>query len=557
MMLSQKFYRRDAEKRRSRTTRFKDLLVVSRSALFPILFTLCLCASAVNFSCASKTTDLRTLVPADSLIYLESNDLAAALQPIIDNKAFIKAGKTKPDISALKGIQLAVTVSGFEMTEEKLTDEHSVGRVQPRFVAIADTHAWNWQAVSFAESQIGSFVMDIYRSDVSQEKVDKYGGSMFTWTADDGRKAFALVIGSLVYFGNDETAIEKCLAVKRGEAEGFIKTGKVASHDPGTLAAGYISPDGVAQIASILGLTMAADAADDAAIQSAIAGIVPQLIRGAVSEITWTAAKNGAGYDDRYSVTLASEVARVFAETVNPSGSFDPSLFEIVPADLPSVTAYNVEKPTVAYRSVLLTSRSLLEGPAGQLLVEFSGALAEPYGISDPELFLSGVGPTIVTGNLDPNGDKPVVIANVAISENVRRSIDTTLRPDSVQSSEFQVEFLRSADGELSAAFFDNKVVIGDSEAVASCLKARSGLNIASNSAIVHIFPSNASATTLAIDTETSSQIAAVLLGETVDAGFPATTSITETRFTRTGIDRRTTSELGLIGSIIARLGNR
>ena len=114
-------------------------------------------------SCGNKPTDLRALVPADSLVYLETNDLAAALQPIIDNEAFAKAAKSKPDISGLNGIQVAVAVGGFEMTEEKLTDQHSVGRVQPRFVAIADTHTWSWGAVAFAESQIGSFVIDVYR----------------------------------------------------------------------------------------------------------------------------------------------------------------------------------------------------------------------------------------------------------------------------------------------------------------------------------------------------------------------------------------------------------
>ena len=39
-------------------------------------------------SCSSKPSDLRTLVPAETLVYLETNDLAAALQPIVDSKPF-------------------------------------------------------------------------------------------------------------------------------------------------------------------------------------------------------------------------------------------------------------------------------------------------------------------------------------------------------------------------------------------------------------------------------------------------------------------------------------
>ena len=75
---------------------------------------------------------MRSLVPAETLVYLETNDLAAALQPIVDAKPFMEVAKSKPDFSALKGVQLAVAVTGFETSEEKLTDEHSVGRVQPR-----------------------------------------------------------------------------------------------------------------------------------------------------------------------------------------------------------------------------------------------------------------------------------------------------------------------------------------------------------------------------------------------------------------------------------------
>src|SRR6266513_2094796 len=154
----------------------------SRKAVLWLSFSLCLCVSAVNFSCATKPTDMRSLVPADSLVYLETNDLAAALQPIVDSKPFNEVAKRKPDFSTLKGVQLAVAVTGFETREEKLTDEHSIGRIQPHFVAVADTHAWNYQAVGFAEQKLGAFVEKIYDSEPMLEKSDKNGGKYFTWT---------------------------------------------------------------------------------------------------------------------------------------------------------------------------------------------------------------------------------------------------------------------------------------------------------------------------------------------------------------------------------------
>lgn len=149
-------------------------------------------------SCTTKPTDMRTLAPAETLVYLETNDLAAALKPIVDSKAFNEAAKGKPGPFRPAGRPgPVVAVTGFETTEEKLTEEHSVGRVQPHFVAVADTHAWNYQAVSFAERKLGAFVTEIYDSEPSLEKTDKHGGKYFTWTAKDGRKAYALVIDSV------------------------------------------------------------------------------------------------------------------------------------------------------------------------------------------------------------------------------------------------------------------------------------------------------------------------------------------------------------------------
>jgi len=93
------------------------------------------------FSCSSKPIDLRSLAPADSLIYLETNDVAAALQPLIDSSAYVEAAKAKPDLSSLKGVQLAIVVTGFEASEEQVNDANSVLNFKAHFAAIADTHA--------------------------------------------------------------------------------------------------------------------------------------------------------------------------------------------------------------------------------------------------------------------------------------------------------------------------------------------------------------------------------------------------------------------------------
>ena len=76
-------------------------------------------------SFGSKPGDLRTLIPANSLVYLESNDLGAVMKTITERPAFREAAKTVPDFSALNGVKLAVAVTGFETKEQPVTDENS------------------------------------------------------------------------------------------------------------------------------------------------------------------------------------------------------------------------------------------------------------------------------------------------------------------------------------------------------------------------------------------------------------------------------------------------
>ncbi len=507
-------------------------------------------------SCATKPTDMRTLVPAETLVYLETNDLAAALQPIVDAKPFVEAAKRKPDLSALKGVQLAVAVTGFETSEEKLTDEHSVGRVQPRFVAIADTHAWNSNAVTFAEKKLGSFVASIYDSEPTVEKTDKSGGKYFTWTATDGRKAYALVIESIIYFGNDEPAIEKCLAVKRGETDSILKTGKIQLASPAVLGSGYVSTDGIAQIAALAGLKFASEAADESEVQSAIAGILPQLIRNSITDVSWTSVKTEKGIEDRYTIGMPADITAVFAETMEPSGQQDSPLYENMRGLLTSVTIYNLKDPQLAWRSALLVAQKHTDPLAGKIIGEFSGLLAEPYGIRDPELFLSGVGPSIVTALIDVSEEKPILIASVKDLEKVKKSLLPEIKPLVSKDGEPGIETWILDEDDYGIAFVGNFVYIGNGNGVIKCLtQIMIGVETRQSEILRHFGNSSSEIRTVGSDKDSAAKIADILSAKKAEDLDPMSFYSTETRFTKTGIDRRTTSDFGLIGSIIAQLG--
>lgn len=517
----------------------------------------------VNLSCASKPTDLRGLVPADTLVYLETNDLAAALQPIIDSKPFNEVAKSKPDFSALKGVQLAVAVTGFETTEEKLSEEHSVGRVQPRFVAVADTHAWDYQAVDFAETRIDSFVQEMLGGDAKMgrsQKSRETGGTYITWGGSDGRLAHALILDGLIYFGNDESAIDKCLAVRRGEADSIAKTGKIQPVAPGTLASGYVSTDGIAQIASIVGLKFASDASDDGEVQSAIADILPQLIRNSITEISWTATKTENGIEDKYLVIMPSDLANVFSETMVPGDELDLGLLNFLPNKFQTATVYNLRNPQVAWRSVLLTAQKQTDPLAGKIIAEVSRDLFEPYGIHDPEPFLSSSKTTLVTASCDTDGEKLMVLTRVSGEANAKKSIlsDSHRNPGGrgIEGSEYWI-----SEDKQFAAFFDAQTVASGNPECLEVVRRKSLIGQASNDRrdaskpLLDKFSGRtASIITLGYDDKRASQIIETLAYEGHGDAQAVSTYITETRFTKTGIERRTVSDFGFIGWIIAQL---
>lgn len=511
-----------------------------------------LCISVVNLSCNSQPADLRSFAPADTLVYLETNDLGKMLGALTENKAFQEAAKSKPDFSALAGMQTAIAVTGFEASENQVTAENSVLNFKPRFVAIADTHTWNRYTLQFTEERLGEFVNETYGGEVTLNAADKNGGKSFVWTAKDGRRAFAFVKDSKIFFSNDETALEKSLTVFRGEADSLIKNealAKMRESAKDSLAFGYVSTDGVAQISNLAGVSTAVEATEDDDGRSFIARVLPQILRGSVREIFWTATRTEQGIEDKYSISLTPETSAVFKETLVPVALNQTNFSEFLPSEVFSATRYNLQNPQIAWRSLLLVAGKNADAMSAKILIAFSGSLLDPYGVADAEAFLNAVESEIWTVNFNAEGEKSVAIVGVKDAEKLKRSI-AEINFKIPGAKQENAEIWKSEDGTNAAAFVENKMILGDMESVLKCLQAKTnGENFTKNLAWKKVSESNAVAITYGRDA--TEKIVDVLGERKTENAQMLTIFSTETRFNAQGIERKTVSPFGLIGRIL------
>lgn len=534
---------------------------------------LCLGVSVASLACRSaEPTDMRALAPAETLIYLESNDLAETLAALTENSTWNDLAESKPDFSYLKNTQFAVAVTGFETSEKQLNGEQAVLSFKPRFVAVADTHLRESTNLSLVENQIGKFVKENYGADARLDKSEKSGAKWFVWSSDaaaavpDERKLFAAVSQSLIYLANDETAIEKCLAVKRGESENLTKNEALArarekSAGENRIAFGYVASEGAPQIANVASVFVAHAMSEDEDARSFTARTLPQISQKALKEIVWSARRTGGrGIEDKYTFKTDAEISAVFKETLAAGAPTEFQNADFLPAEVLSATRYNLQNPQIAWRSVLLTAAGQTDAASANVILQFSGALFEPYAIADAETFLGAIGggaAGIITAKFDEEGEKSVVIVEVRDAEKVKKSIAAEINFRLPPEKQSNADVWKSADKTFAAAFVENKLILGETESVLNCLRAKeTGRNFRQTAVFQRITNTSAIAATVAKDSDAAGKIVELLGVPKEENKTAASFYTTETRFDAGAFERKTVSDFGLIGTILEILSD-
>lgn len=176
-------------------------------------------AAAVQFAQPTKAENprLERLLPADTVGFVEVNDLRAQALKVIESEAWREFSKENSAASSLFMIganhagaldaSYAVALLGVGADE--------AGRPEPQFVVVAKFDGWESRRTF--ESRVLRFVSGGQQKGV-ETKTEEYGGAKLNLVTKQGRRGFAYAYASeLLVFSNAPEAVRRVLDVRAGK----------------------------------------------------------------------------------------------------------------------------------------------------------------------------------------------------------------------------------------------------------------------------------------------------------------------------------------------------
>jgi hypothetical protein len=443
-----------------------------------------------------RKVDMSAYVPADSLIYLEANDLPDIISGIVSTDAWkalappagIKSnlgylgwlsrlvswtGIGSADAVVLSRAQIAVTVTGLDAA-----DAGETLKIKPRYAIVAETHTGESRTRTAVENRVGAFARRAYGDPLVETK-EENGASFTIWISQDGeRRIISAVMGSVAVIGNDESAVQACLAVRRSERPSLAShsqleemRGRVRGKE--ALAFGYVSPEGAGRLLEIVATAYAGQISQDPRAQSAAASMLPTIAKKILGAVGWSAQLSEGSIEDRYFISLQNGVAARLQTALAARPSISLTASELLPSDIYSLSQYSYNDPAEAWRGLNSAVASQLDTLGSILAARLFDAALKPYGIEEPNEFLRSIGPEVVTARLDDSGSGTVTIVQVkderSLREFVKKRLGAKPRSETIGATEMLVS---NDEKRQAASFVGGHLLLGPDAHVRLCLEA-------------------------------------------------------------------------------------
>src|SRR5215217_3654323 len=439
--------------------------------------------------------DMAAYAPADSLVYVEFNNLASVAQaiqhsdvwqaaaPIIHSKpasqsramtAVARAGIGPLEAVLFARTQIALVVVGMNTSEENETL-----KVRPEVAIIAETHTSKWRTKPAAVEAVKHLANFAYGASMCSERSGDAEYIECT-VAGAERKIVGAVEGTLVVVGNSDNAVRSCLEVRRGvrpsirtDPELVKVRASVTSNK--TLGFGYISPANSAKLFSWAAPLLMGQAPGDQQLEQLLAGSAGKILRG----VAWTASLSQGGIEDRFLFSLEPGVVSRLQPAFE-TAERDENFWKLVPESFQSLTIYRSKAPATAWSSLDSAVAFKLDALPAVLFGSLLRSSLSVYGISDPKEALTTLSPPLLTLKPSQGAEGSILVARVSDEARLRRSLTEEVYKGDKGAILEGLASNPDPRKEFAAVFADGYVLLGKTE------NMRAGLEALRRNAVEH-----------------------------------------------------------------------
>jgi hypothetical protein len=291
-----------------------------------------------------------------------------------------------------------------------------------------------------------------------------------------------------------------------------------------------------------------------------------------LGNVGWSVRSFNGGIEDSYFVSLKPSVVARLRPTFLGTRQGLQGAWEFLPADIYSVSTYNLRDLSAAWDSLNATISSQVDVLSAVILTSGSRALLAPYGIDDPDSFLKAIKPEVLTVRIAAHSERALVIAGIADAKTLHQFVSRRFGSKPRSERVGDTEFVLSADERYAASFASDYFLLGSPGDIRLCLAARATHATITSSpttlaALTH-FLARPGTSNVVTYTKDSERVRALLTTVSTLRGSGSSASLdqidriiddlpyatTETTLGENGFERRTRSPFGQFGSLVSLL---
>jgi len=434
--------------------------------------------------------DMAGYVPADCVAFLEADDLVELVDGIGASEAWTKlaaplgarssllpnrwlirlarwTGFGSSDAILFARSQFAIAFTGVEESEADTTL-----KIKPLTTLIIETHTTQRRMRPTVERHVEDFARAHGQPVFSRKQID--GVDLAEWSASDGASHIVLAfVGTVAIVGNDAPSVVHCVEARSGKRASLagsqqLEHARQQVSAGGAPLFGFIPKAGVKPILQTWALYLFSASPNATTIAPIFANIFGSMIDG----FAWTSRFADGGAEDRCFLLLSEGVAEKLRGSAVPEDRIAANEMMFVPSEAYSVSLYHFRDVEKLWRDVNATVSSHADVVGAIAARPLLRSLFPPYGINDPDVFVSAVGTRISTIRLEENSPS-ILIASAFDRPSLRKLALQRLGPTAKTESVGDAELMLSSSDNFAASFADNYFLTGTGDAIRRCLHAR------------------------------------------------------------------------------------